>query len=155
MYDDRSDKRRACSAIPSSRTSMKTDDLLTISSTNIKHSCYKMVPLHKGLRQGSKHVEQEIEQRIQKDDIPTMMTDNIKVVLRRHSRPEQKELPALPEANNKQDGKHFNLTCTQSVMKYSDGKLSPLIGEYSKLPIGTLNGNSFSLTCKNNAIKSS
>lgn len=108
--------------------------------------------------------EQELTQKdeaLQPSDSMPMITDgNIKVKIRLGHQPsEPSELPALPEAtNNKQDSKQFSLkTNKQSVLKKpcSSGKLSPLTGAYATLPIGTLNGNSLSSTCKNDAIKSS
>lgn len=156
IIHDRSTKRRVRSAIPLSRTSMKVDDLLTISTTNIKHlniSQHKMVSLHKGLhRVRLQREEKEVAQRQQKDEsgqsvsMPTVT--EIKVVLN-PPQSQQRELPALPEDDNK----NFN-TSKQSVIK-SNSKLSPLTGVYSTLPIGTLSGTSFNLTCKNNGIKSS
>lgn len=157
-------KRRIHSAIPSSRTSMNVDDLLTISTTRIEYlnvSQHKAL-LHKRLHR-SNNEQQETEQNDDKGQTgstPTI-TNNIKVkiVLSPQTQSqEHSELPALPTAN-KHDSKHFNLTTNkqQSVMKKpcSNSKLSPLTGAHCKLPIGTLNGNSVSLTCKNNAIESS
>ena len=162
-------RRRARSAIPSSRTSMDVDDLLTVSTTRILNMSRYRASLCKrshdrgshdqrlhNKKQGSVLKQDETIQ--QSDSIPTIADSNIKVKIRLgHQSSEHSELPALPEAN-KHDSKHFNLTTNkQSVLKKpcANGKLSPLTGAYSKLPIGTLNGNSLSSTCKNNTIKSS
>ena len=157
-------RRRVQSAIPSPRTtSMNIDDLLTISTTDVNMSKYR-ASLHKRVHnqtlqhykeEDGEHKQQDAKS-VQNSESMATITDNsikVKVVLGRQSQPKQQaELPMLPK-NNKQESKHFNLITNkqQSLTKKScsNSKLSPLIGTHSKLPIGTLNGNSFYLTCKN------
>ena len=151
---------------------MNVDDLLTVSTTRILNMSRYRTSLCKQSRDRRPHdqrlhnkeQESELTQKDkaiqQSDSMPTTITDsNIKIKIRlgHHQPSEPSELPALPEAN-KQDNKHFSLTTNkQSVLKKpcATGKLSPLTGAYSRLPIGTLNGNSLRSTCKNDAIKSS
>ena len=157
-------RRRVHSAVPSSRTTnMNIDDLLTISATNVNTSKCKVL-LHKRLlnqrsqhhdQRSQHHMDEDTEHKqedesVQNSESMATVTENdikVRVVLGHQSQSKQQtELPTLPE-NNKQESKHS--TNKQSVMKKSCSKLSPLTGAHCKLPIGTLNGNSFYLTCKN------
>lgn len=168
-YDNGRPKRRIRSAIPSSRTSMDVDDLLTISTTNVKHlnMSYKVTSRHKGLhklehkglhKQEHKGLHNKGLHNKEQDDIHTddntqseaMLNIKIKVVVGHQSQQQQStELPSLL-----QDDKHNSKISKQSFMKKPcTSKLSPLTGAYSKLPIGTLSGNSLCLTCKNSGIK--
>ena len=147
-------RRRIQSAIPSSRTAMDIDDLLTISTTDVVPSRYKAHLLNTRLIHKKQETEQQKTEPQQKDEsiqnsestVAIMDNIRVKVVLGQLSQ-QHTELPTLPE-KNKQESKQCN---KQSVMKKSshNGKLTPLTGAYAKLPIGTLNGHSFNLTCKN------
>lgn len=177
-YHDGRVKRRVSSAIPSSRTSMSVDDLLTISSTNVKY--LNMSRYKKSLQHGLHNVKHEVvlqekkqefehkglrdkdcEHKYEKEDecIATVTaSDNIKVKIivnqqrSVQSEEQHNELTSLTHDH----GKDINLTTNEQkvVMKrFCNGRLSPLTGEHCKLPIGTLNGNSVCLTCKKDGSK--
>lgn len=149
-------KRRVRSAIPSSRTSMNVDDLLTISTSGITSHCKKSSlrkPSHYQRSYNREEQETKKEKCVQTVSMPTV-ADNIKVrVILNHQT--QSELPTLPKptdnSNNLMTANKQGVMTTnkQSIMRSGNSKLSPLTGVHCKLPIGTLNGNSFNLTCKN------
>jgi len=136
---------------------MDIGDLLT---TNVKHlnksPVHNVASMHKGLQ------DKKYKQTDDKTQSEVMLMDKdnikIKVVIGYQSLSEQQQCSELPPLSQhaKHNSQDFKMISKQtSIKKLSTGKLSPLTGTYSKLPIGMLSGNSLCMTCKNNGIKQS